>query len=176
MAFRRRIETVLVVDDEVAWLRAVKRCLGDRHVVSTSDPAVASKLARDEHPELALVDLRLGLASGLDVLRALKADRHDLVVVLMSCHLDAATAVVAIRAGADEALEKTVDVKQIVDAVELGQWPVEAVVTAVPTAHQIEHGHIAKIVAACGGNQAEAARRLGMPRATIRRKLSKSPI
>ncbi|MDB4955976.1 MAG: Dna binding response regulator PrrA [Myxococcales bacterium] len=169
-----RIEKVLVVDDEDTWLRAVKRRLPDRRVLFARDAEAACRLALTEHPELVLVDLRLGFASDIDVLRRVKADVPDLPIVLMSCWFDAPLVGEAFDAGADYVLEKTVDVKHIVESIERGTRPVEPVIGRVLTAKQAEGVHLQKILAACDGNKSEAARRLGIRRTTLQEKLQRN--
>jgi two-component system, response regulator RegA len=77
--------TLLVVDDDVPFRSRLVRAFADRGFdvtgVGTLTEAVAS--ARRDSPELALVDLRLGDDSGLDVVQTLKdIDATTTIVVL----------------------------------------------------------------------------------------------
>jgi signal transduction histidine kinase len=60
-------------------------------------------------PPVALIDLRLGKASGIDLLARLRTDRPGLIGVLMTAELDTHTAVSALRRGAYDYFDKSVD-------------------------------------------------------------------
>ena len=71
-----------------------------------------------ERPDLAIVDLRLGNASGIDLIRELKRDLPDLMVVLCSGYLSVAAAVAAVRAGADIVVFKPITFREILQRIE----------------------------------------------------------
>jgi len=89
-----------------------------------------------------------------------------------------ATAVEAMKCGADHYLSKPVDVEQILSAFEAlrdrevsGTQPP----MTVPTLARVEWEHIQRVLEDCGGNVSLSAKLLGMHRRSLQRKLSKYP-
>ncbi len=107
-ALTQRAGNVLLVDDEPLFLRALERILhADRHALhcASSAPEVERALS-DGEIDLVLLDLRLGTASGLDVLERVKRARPDVEVVMMTGHGTVESAVDCMRRGAFDYLEK----------------------------------------------------------------------
>jgi len=79
---------VLVVDDEQLNRKLLRTLLGLEgiDVIEAEDGESGLALARSENPDLILLDLQLPGMSGLEALRALKADgaRRDTPVVILS--------------------------------------------------------------------------------------------
>jgi DNA-binding NtrC family response regulator len=102
---------VLVVDDErlIRWsLEQTLQKAG--YEVDTADSgAAAMRAAREESPDLALLDLKLADTDGLQVLRQLKETRPDVQVVIMTAYADVGTAVEAMRLGAYDYIAKPID-------------------------------------------------------------------
>ena len=162
---------MLLVDDDERVLAALTRTMGPRRSVFTaSDTPTAARVCRQEHPDLAVVDLRLGSASGLDAVRALKAESPQTVIVLISGYLTIDLTVEAVKAGADVVMAKPVTGLDIVRRLEQAV-PVNDDET--PTLARAEAEHIERVLADCDGNVSETARRLGISRSTLQRKLRK---
>ena len=171
--------TLLVVDDDGAFRTRVARAFRDRGFEVTAaagyDEAIAS--AQADTPELALVDLRLPTRSGLDVVRRLRELDDTTTLVVLTGYGSIATAVESIKLGAATYLTKPVDADQILAAFN-GQ-PAAATGQAsyaVPSLARVEWEHIQRVLADCGGNLSQAARRLGIHRRSLQRKLSKNPV
>ena len=104
---------ILIVDD-VATNRIVMKvrltAAGYRPVVAP-DGATALALAREELPDLVLLDLMLPDITGIEVLTRLRADplTQDLPVVVVSAQPDRDLRIACLRAGADDYLAKPVD-------------------------------------------------------------------
>ena len=99
---------VLVVDDEVNIRETLGLCLrglGCRVELAASGGA-AVHACREHRPDLALLDLRLGDESGLDVLPQLLAERPGLDVVMITAYASVDSAVEAMRRGAKDYLPK----------------------------------------------------------------------
>jgi phosphoserine phosphatase RsbU/P len=80
---------ILVVDDEPGMLRAVERVLsGDHHVIGTRLSREALSLAKEFHPELAIVDIRMPDLDGFELMARLKAQSPGLDVILMTGSVD----------------------------------------------------------------------------------------
>lgn len=161
---------MLVVDDDERLLAAYERGLGrERTVLVARDSRHALALARHMHPDLAIVDLQLGAESGIDLIRALKADHPELCAILVSGYSSVESTIRAIRAGADDVIAKPVTHGELL--ARLGsesdaEHPIET-----PTLAQAQWEHVQRVLADCGGNVSLAARRLGMYRSTLQRLL-----
>jgi two-component system response regulator HydG len=102
---------LLVVDDDPRVLAIVERFaggLGFEVVVRQSGEEALACLAA-VRPDAALVDLRMGELSGLDVLRAMRAADPDCQVILMTGNATVDTAIEAVKAGALDYLSKPFD-------------------------------------------------------------------
>jgi two-component system, response regulator RegA len=167
-----RIGTVLVVDDDELILSSFRRRIeGSFTALTATDGATARGLARARPPDLAIVDLCLGRESGIDVMRALKIEHPSLIMVLISGWASIDSAVVAVRAGADHVVAKPVTFPEIMSRVE-GTQPPPAIVDT-PTLAKAEWEHISRVLNDCSGNLSLAARRLGVYRSTLQRRLRK---
>lgn len=111
---------VLLVEDDSSLRRTLRVTLeAIGHTVSeaaTGDTAVGL-LARTPH-ELALVDVKLGRASGITLMAELKKTQPGLVVVLMTAYATVETAVEALRGGAYDFLTKPFTPKQLAVALD----------------------------------------------------------
>jgi two-component system response regulator RegA len=169
----RGIRTVLAVDDDETLLAALARSLGrDRTILTATTPAAARALAKSKRPDLAIVDMRLGRESGIELVRNLKSDSPNTVIALVSGYLSVESTVAAVRAGADVILCKPVTAREILRRVERGM-PDEPDRRETPTLARAESEHIARVMADCHGNISEAARRLGIYRSSLQRRLRK---
>jgi two-component system response regulator RegA len=166
--------TLLIVEDDEALRERLVRAMRDRgyDARGVPDAATAVAAAREESPELALVDLRLPGDSGLAVVRELKALDPATVVVVLTGYGSIATAVESIKLGAASYLTKPADADQIVAAF-AGTQPDDS--AEVPSLARVEWEHIQRVLTDCGGNVSRAARALGIHRRSLQRKLAKYP-
>lgn len=173
--------TGLLVDDDVTYLHALQRSLQKRgiHISIATSMADAIALAREHRPDFALIDLRLGNESGLQLIGPMKEIRADMRVLLLTGYASVATAVEAIKRGADNYLLKPVSADAIVRALsEEGAAAVEPEpdfeATMTPLS-RLEWEHIQQALQETSGNISAAARLLGMHRRSLQRKLAKRP-
>jgi len=169
--------TLLVVEDDDLLRERLVRAFRERGFVAQGAASVseAARLA-DEAPEYAVVDLRIGEESGLEVLRTLLAKDPATRVVLLTGYGSIATAVEAIRLGAVHYLTKPADADQIIAALQRGAAPDESASAGEPLSlARAEWEHINAVLVSVSGNISEAARRLGLHRRSLQRKLSKYP-
>ncbi len=166
--------TLLLVDDDDVLRERLARALRERgydvHTAGSADRAL--ELARADSPELALVDLKMPGRGGLELLKELKAIDAATQVVMLTGYGSIATAVEAMRLGAKHYLPKPADADDVVAAFE-GK-PLDPDVRA-PSLARAEWEHIHRVLADCGQNISEAARRLGIHRRSLQRKLQKPP-
>jgi two-component system response regulator RegA len=168
----RSIKSVLIVDDDDLLLTAYKRVAHDRIVLTTNDPETGLALARSEAPDLVIIDLRIGSASGIDLIRELRVDLPEACLVLCSGYLSVAGTVTAVRAGADMVVFKPVALSEILRRVEQGDFE-DTPVDETPTLARAEWEHIMRVLSDCEGNVSRAARRLGIYRSSLQRRLRK---
>jgi len=171
---------LLLVDDDAVFAAVLARALGARgfSVTGASDGASALAIARAQEPPYAVLDLKLGAENGLALIPQLLAARPGLRILLLTGYASIATAVEAIKRGAHDYLAKPVDADQVVQALlgdgnrEVGPTPPER----APPLKRLEWEHIQRVMAESDGNVSEAARRLGLHRRTLQRKLAKRPV
>jgi signal transduction histidine kinase len=109
--------SVLIVDDDLLYAESLADMLEARgyapRAVATPEQALALLCEPPEDalaPAVALVDVRLGgVASGVDLLPRLRAERPDLICVLVTTDLDSETAITALRRGAYDYFDKSCD-------------------------------------------------------------------
>ena len=176
------VRSILVVDDDDVFRSRLARALGDRGlaVVEAADHESALAAIGEAPTTYALVDLRLPSGSGLEVVRSLKERRPDTVVVVLTGYGSIATALEAIRLGAAHYLQKPASADDILASFARtrrdGPVPgAEVESDDVPSLDRVEWEHINRVLADCGGNISEAARRLGIHRRSLQRKLGKYP-
>ena len=111
---------VLIADDEEVVRKAVERVLGAEglRVAAAADARSALTHPAAAGCRLVLCDLMLPDQSGLDVLRALRAARPGLPIVLMTGYVTADNAAAALAAGAAGFLPKPFDETELLAAVQ----------------------------------------------------------
>jgi two-component system, response regulator RegA len=170
--------SILVVEDDDVLRSRLARALAERgldvRAAATAAEAIAS--AKAESPELAVIDLRLPDRSGLEVVRALKAIDGATAIVVLTGYGSIATAVEAMHLGAAHYLTKPANADEILAAFEPhGRPDTPALAHEAPSLARAEWEHIQRVLNDCNGNVSLAARRLGLHRRSLQRKLSKRP-
>ncbi len=170
------VRTVLVVDDDVKLLNAYQRGFTSANVrvFAVANSADARRVAKVERPDLAVVDLRLGKEWGIDLLEHLRAEQPAMKLVLVSGLVSVASTVAAMRAGADHVLMKPVTASKILCELDATPSPADPE-ERPPSLARLEYEHIVRTLDEVSGNISEAARRLGIRRQSLQRKLKKQP-
>jgi two-component system, response regulator RegA len=167
--------SLLIVDDDEPLCQRLARAMERRgFVVQTADSVAGGiRLAGERPPAFAVVDLRLGDGSGLEIVKVIRQTRPGARIVMLTGYGNIATAVAAVKAGAVDYLPKPVDA----DAVERALLATEAALPPPPedpmSADRVRWEHIQRIYELCGRNVSETARRLNMHRRTLQRILAK---
>jgi len=166
----------LLVDDDVLYAQTLQRSLERRDVRLriAHDGATALALAREEIPDFVLLDLKLGHESGLALIAPLRELGPRTRIILMTGYASVATAVDAIKRGADDYLAKPVTAEALLRVLRGGAVPAQAETTMTPLA-RLEWEHIQQALQESNGSIAAAARLLGMHRRSLQRKLAKRP-
>jgi two-component system response regulator RegA len=166
--------TMLVVDDDEVFRARLARALSDRGYAVTTAASVDEALTRvDDAPEFAVVDLRMPGKSGLELVRALKEKDPATRVLMLTGYGSIPTAVEATKLGAVGYLTKPADADDVLKAL-TGEVPTGAL-EETPTLARAEWEYIHRVMADCHDNISEAARRLGLHRRSLQRKLQKYP-
>lgn len=172
--------TLLVVDDDQIFRSQLARALTRRglQISVAADYEEAMAIVRAEAPEFAVIDMKMPGKSGMELLQDLLVIEPATQVVILTGYGSIASALDAVRMGAIWYLSKPADADEILAAFDRGRSEPQ-VATAVdyqaPSLARAEWEHINRVLADCGGNISEAARRLGLHRRSLQRKLSKYP-
>ena len=169
--------TLLLVDDDEVLRERLGRALRERgfEVTTAESGEAAIAVARRDAPEFAVVDLRMPGISGIEVLDALRAIDPATRVLMLTGYGSIATAVEATRRGAVGYLSKPADADEVVAALTGRAAPDGAVEIDTPSLARAEWEHIQRVLTDCAGNISETARRLGIHRRSLQRKLQKYP-
>jgi DNA-binding NarL/FixJ family response regulator len=112
--------SVMVVDDHPMWRDGVARDLAERGFdvrATAGDAAAAVRIARTVRPDVVLMDLNLGSASGVDATGQITAELADTRVLVLSASGEHADVLEAVKAGASGYLLKSASVEELVEAV-----------------------------------------------------------
>ncbi|ANV99758.1 ActR/PrrA/RegA family redox response regulator transcription factor [Bradyrhizobium icense] len=167
--------SLLIVEDDKPFLERLSRVMAMRGFIVTSCDSVSAGLAQigEAAPTFAVVDLRLGDGSGLDVVSALKLKRPDARAIVLTGYGNIATAVTAVKMGAIDYLSKPADADDVAAAL-LARGTEKYEPPANPmSADRVRWEHIQRIYEKCNHNVSESARRLKMHRRTLQRILAK---
>jgi two-component system response regulator RegA len=171
---------LLIVEDDAAFARTLGRSFERRgyRVLLASNLDQATTLLREQSPNYAVVDLKLnGSTSGLDCVRMLHAHDVDMLIVVLTGFASINTAVEAIKLGACQYLAKpsnTDDIEAAFGHV-AGSAPLE-ITNRTSSIKTLEWERIHQTLAETNFNISETARRLGMHRRTLARKLEKKQV
>jgi two-component system response regulator RegA len=167
--------SLLIVEDDRSFLQRLARAMEGRGFNVTTAESVADGLDQVEKaaPAFAVVDMRLGDGSGLDVISALKRRRPDARGIVLTGYGNIATAVTAVKLGAVDYMSKPADADDVAAALlALDGAKVEPPANPM-SADRVRWEHIQRIYELCGRNVSETARRLNMHRRTLQRILAK---
>jgi len=175
-----RLQKILLIDDEEFFRERLARAFADRGFEVMEAAGVDQGLALLETvcPDMAVVDLRMPEKSGMEFIEPALKKCFDLRIVILTGYGSIATAIQAVTMGAVNYLPKPVDADEILAAFaqEAGEMEEEPEVGHVaPSLARAEWEHINRVLTDCGGNISEAARRLGLHRRTLQRKLHSFP-
>lgn len=113
------MKSLLLVDDEHNIHFSVEQVLegGDIKLLSAKTRAEALELMASERPTVVLLDIRLGQVSGLDVFAELRQIDPKVLVIFITGHGSAETAIEAMKLGAFEYLVKPLDFNRLREVV-----------------------------------------------------------
>ncbi len=180
---REERPSILIVDDDEVYRNRLARAFVDRgyDVRTAGDYDSAVTAASADSPELAVVDLKMPGKSGLELVKALREIDPSTKTIVLTGYGSIATAIDAVRLGATYYLSKPADADDILGAFARGEAPpldppgADSTDYRAPSLARAEWEHINRVLSDAGGNISEAARRLGIHRRSLQRKLQKYP-
>lgn len=110
---------VLAVDDDPDQCETLADLLGEFNcdVTPCSSPHRAVELSQGQHFDLVLLDILMYGMDGLELLRQIKPHRHGCIVMLTGT-VEPELKAAAVAAGADDVMEKPLDVPKLLEVVE----------------------------------------------------------
>jgi two-component system response regulator RegA len=173
------MKRLVIVEDDATFARTLGRSFERRgyvvHLVAS--PRALDDVLAEVCPDFAVVDLKLGNASGLPCIRTLHEANPEARIVVLTGYASIATAVEAIKLGAAHYLPKPCNSDEIEAAFAREEGDSETPITERATSIKTwEWERINEMLVETGFNISETARRLGMHRRTLARKLNKRPL
>lgn len=170
---------LLLVDDDETFCSVLKPALEKRNfnVSVANDIKQGLTLAEDTEPEYAIIDLRIGHDSGLEMVKKLISLDGNTRIVMLTGFASIATAVEAIKLGAIHYLTKPANADEIVSALHKNEGDSSVAISENPlSVKRLEWEHLQTVLMQHDGNISAAARALNMHRRTLQRKLDKRPV
>ena len=167
----------LLIDDDAVYAQVLKHSLERRgcRVQVAPNAATALALAAAEMMEFALLDLKLGTQSGLELIRPLRELQPSMRIILVTGYASIVTAVEAIKRGADNYLAKPVTSAALLRVLNAAPTAVDDAPDTMLPLRRLEWEHIQQALQDCAGNISAAARLLGTHRRSLQRKLAQRP-
>ena len=168
-------KSLLIVDDDNPLRDRLSRAMEKKGftVMQADSVKVGINVAKNTPPAFAVVDLRLGDGSGLDVVKEIRKQKKDSRVVMLTGYGNIPTAVAAVKAGAIDYIPKPADADDVENAL-LALPEDKASPPENPmSADRVKWEHIHRVFELCNRNVSETARRLKMHRRTLQRILAK---
>jgi len=171
---------LLIVEDDDAFARTLSRSFERRGYATRVGASLAQvhEVLASQSPGFAVVDLKLaGGTSGLACVQALHAHDPAMLIVVLTGFASIATAVEAIKLGACHYLAKPSNTDDIEAAFGRAAGDTEVALTRRESSIKtLEWERIHETLAETDFNISETARRLGMHRRTLARKLGKRQV
>lgn len=171
---------MLLVEDDEVFAHVICRAMRQRgfEVVHAATLIEATEILRSHTFDHAVLDLNLGGHSSLPLIPLLKEQHLATRILVLTGYASIATAVDAIKLGADNYLSKPADADEILAALG-GKEELHldnASMHEPMSVRRLEWEHIQKVLKENDGNISETARALKMHRRTLQRKLQKRPV
>lgn len=171
-----QVRRLVIVEDDARFAAALQRSFERKgyEVMRAASLAELEAVLAKATPGYAVVDLKLDGESGLACVAALNAHDPKTLIVVLTGFASITTAVEAIKLGACHYLAKPSNSDDIEAAFTKGSGDATAPISARPTSiKSLEWERIHETLVETNFNISETARRLGMHRRTLARKLEK---
>lgn len=172
---------ILLVEDDLTLGGITKTALESRgyQVKHVDTREKASVLIEAEEFHIAILDLKLEDDTSLALIPELRSHFRDIKILMLTAYASIATAVEAVKLGANNYLPKPANVTEILETLEECGENVEMSTEddlAVMSPKRLEWEHIQRVLLKNDGNVSATARELNMHRRTLQRKLQKFPV
>jgi len=172
---------VLIIDDDRVFCQLLEKGLARMGYQTVVAHDSAEALSTRERPDVVLLDMRLGEESGLGLIEPLISSYPEVKIIVVTGYASLATAVSAMKKGAQNYIAKPVDVKSVEqvirDCLDGGEMAKQARLSELPEQapplKSLEWEHINRVLEENDGNVSRSAVQLGMHRRTLQRKLKK---
>lgn len=164
---------VLVVDDDALSRNALKRVFehGGWRAISAAGVEEAMVCATAHRFDLVLLDLYLDGGLALGLIDPMRDAQPGVPIVIVTAHGCIQTAVEAVQRGASGYLQKPITPDAVDAAVRRAPPPRSG--AELESLRALSEAHIVRVLAACNNNKSEAARRLGITRRSLQRRLAR---
>jgi DNA-binding NtrC family response regulator len=116
-------EKILLVDDEKDFLDIMVERMSARGMVvfTAASAADAVQMIEKESFDAVVLDLMMPEVDGLEALKAIKAKRPDLQIILLTGHATVEKGIEAMKLGAMDLVEKPADLKLLTEKIKKAQ-------------------------------------------------------
>lgn len=169
---------LLIIEDDINLASTLARRLTKQSFTCevAHNQSDALLTARKLLPDFVLLDMKLGDDNGLALIKPLRSLLPQTHIVLLTGFASIATAVEAMRLGANDYLTKPVDMATLLKALNTEPVASNVIDDAVMSPERLEWEHIQQVLHSNNGNVSVTARQLNMHRRTLQRKLQKKPV
>ena len=173
-------KNLLLVEDDPVFSDVIGRTLSQRgfELTYAGDSTTAQKKIAEASFDFAILDLNLGDHNSLSLIAPLRDNNNKMKILILTGYASMATAVEAIKLGADNYLAKPADTDEVLSALfaSADESPSNSIDMAPMSVKRLEWEHIQKVLNENEGNISKTARKLKMHRRTLQRKLQKRPV
>ncbi|MDA8939226.1 response regulator [Pseudoalteromonas marina] len=170
---------LLIIEDDINLASTLARRLTKQGFTCdvAHNQSDALLRARQIVPDSILLDMKLGDDNGLMLIKPLRNLLENTHIVLLTGFASIATAVEAMRLGANDYLTKPIDMATLLKALNNEKSELQTSIDdAVMSPERLEWEHIQQVLHSNNGNISVTARQLNMHRRTLQRKLQKKPV
>lgn len=175
------MKKLLLVEDDTIFANTLMRRLTkhDFDCVHAETNSEALLACHRHQPDFILLDMKLAQETTLSIIKPIRQLRAQSRIILLTGFASIATAVEAIKLGADDYLTKPLDTQTLLAA--LNESKASDIITDADidgqtlSAEQVQWEHIQQVLKVNDGNISATARQLSMHRRTLQRKLQKKP-
>ena len=179
----RTTSSILLVEDDQIFAGAITRALNNRGFKSRHASSIeeTKDIIKNELFDFAILDLNLGGETSLKLIPILKKSSNQTRILILTGYASIATAVEAIKLGADNYLTKPADTDEILTAMfadfnrKVDDLEDDLKLETM-SVRRLEWEHIQRVLMENNGNVSATARQLNMHRRTLQRKLQKKPV